>query len=248
MSRSEERRQAREGDSGADMKKLYIVLGVVAAVGIGAVGYAVGTGSSGTVSAPINVEGLDDINKLVELAQGVTKGDPNAPVTIIEFGDYQCPSCQMFASQVEPQMELALVQSGKAKFVFYDWPIIEAHAHAFLAARAARCAGDQNKYWDYHDHLYRNQTRWAAEQSAEGTFIGYASELGLDRGEFESCLRSDRHADVVTANMELGMQLGVRGTPTVIVEHGGIPRNILNWDFESLRSYVEDQLAANPDA
>lgn len=246
MSRSEERRQAREG--GSDMKRLYIILAAVAVVGIGAVGYSVGSGSGGAVSEPIALEGLEDLNRLVELAQGVTKGDPSATVTIIEFGDYQCPACQQFATMVKPQMELALIESGKAKFVFYDWPIIEAHQHAFLAARAARCAGDQDKFWEYHDNLYRNQPRWSTSTDAEGTFIGYAGDLQLDRGAFESCLRSDRHADVVTANMELGMQLGVRGTPTIIVEQGGVPRNILNWDFESLNAYVEELLAPNTGA
>ncbi|MEQ1855614.1 MAG: thioredoxin domain-containing protein [Longimicrobiales bacterium] len=246
MSRSEERRQARDG--GGDMKKLYIVLGVVAVIGIGAVGYTVGSGSGGAVSEPIIVEGLDDINRLVELAQGMTKGDPNATVSIIEFGDFQCPACQQFATQVKPQVELALIESGKAKFIYYDWPIIEAHQHAFLAARAARCAGDQDQYWEYHDNLFRNQTRWATEVNAEGTFIEYASSLGLDEGEFASCLRSDRHAEVVTANMELGMQLGVRGTPTIIVEQGGVPRNILNWDFQSLEAYIDDLLTPNEGA
>jgi protein-disulfide isomerase len=241
MSRSEERRQAREG--GSDMKKLYIILAVVAVVGIGAVGVSVGGGAGGAVSEPIAVEGLDDLNRLVELAQGVTRGDPNATVTIIEFGDYQCPSCQMFATQVEPQMNLALIESGKAKFIYYDWPIIEAHQHAFLAARAARCAGDQSKYWEYHDQLYRNQARWATSTDAEGTFIEYAGTLALDEGDFEGCLRSDRHADVVTANMELGLQLGVRGTPTIIVEQGGVPRNMLDWSFPALQAYVEDLLA-----
>jgi protein-disulfide isomerase len=230
------------------MKKLYIILAAVAVIGIGAVGYSVGGGGGGAVSAPNAVEGLDDLNRLVELAQGVTKGDPNAPVTIIEFGDYQCPSCQMFATQVEPQVELSLIQSGKAKFVYYDWPIIEAHANAFLAARAARCAGDQGKYWEYHDELYRQQARWAVDTNPAGTFIDYAGALALNAGEFDSCLRSDRHADVVTANMELGMQLGVRGTPTIIVEHGGVPRNMINWDARSLQEYVDELLTPNEGA
>jgi protein-disulfide isomerase len=224
------------------MKKLYVILAVVAVIGIGAVGYSVGTGSGGAVSEPIAVEGLDDLNRLVELAQGMTKGDPSAAVTIIEFGDFQCPACQQFATMVKPQVELALVETGKAKFIYYDWPIIEAHQHAFLAARASRCAGDQGKYWEYHDNLFRNQARWSTITDAEGTFIEYATTLALDEGEFESCLRSDRHAEVVTANMELGMQLGVRGTPTIIVEHGGVPRNIINWDFESLQEYVDGLL------
>ena len=243
MSRSEERREAREG--GSDMKKLYITLAVVAVIGIGIVGYQVGSGARGAASAPIVVEGLDDLERLVELAQGVTKGDPNAPVTIIEFGDFQCPACQQFATQVKPQMELAFVESGKAKFVYYDWPIIEAHPNAFLAARASRCAAEQDKYWEYHDNLFRNQARWSVLGDAVGTFIDYAGSLAMDEDAFASCLRSDRHAELVSANMELGMQLGVRGTPTIIVEHGGVPRNILNWDFQSLSAHIDGLLAPN---
>jgi protein-disulfide isomerase len=243
VSRSDERRQAREG--GSDMKKLYIILAAVAVIGIGAVGYQVGSGSGGAASVPIVVEGLEDINRLVELAQGVTKGDPNATVTVIEFGDFQCPACQQFATQVKPQLELAFVESGKAKFVYYDWPIIEAHPNAFLAARASRCAAEQNKYWEYHDNLFRNQARWAVLSDAVGTFIDYAGSLSMDEDAFGSCLRSDRHAEVVSANMELGTQLGVRGTPTIIVEYGGVPRNILNWDFQSLSAHIDGLLAPN---
>lgn len=245
MSRSEERRQTREG--GTDMKKLYIVLGAVAVIGIGAVGYSVGSGG-GAVSAPVTVEGLDDVNRLVELAQGNTKGDENAPVTVIEFGDFQCPGCQAFATQVKPQLELAYLESGNVKFVYYDWPIIEIHPHAFLAARASRCAADQGKYWEYHDLLFRNQARWAPLQSAVSTFVDYAEELALDGGAFQSCLESDQHADVVTANMELGMQLGVRGTPTILIEQGGAVRNMSNFDWPTLQQYLDEVTAPTPGA
>jgi protein-disulfide isomerase len=229
------------------MKKLYIVLAAVAVIGIGAVSYSVGTGGGGAVTAPIAVEGLDDLERLVELAQGNTKGNENATVTIIEFGDFQCPACGQFATQHKPQMELAFVESGKAKFVYYDWPIIQAHPHAFLAARASRCAADQNKYWEYHDNLFRNQVRWAPSTNAAGMFVDYAGELGLDEGAFRSCLESDQHADVVTANMELGNQLGVGGTPTILVEFNGAVRQV-SGDFASIQEYIEGLLAPAPGA
>jgi protein-disulfide isomerase len=223
------------------MKRFYIILAVVAAIGIGVVGYSVGTGGQ-AVTAPIAVEGLDDLERLVELAQGVTKGNESAPVTIIEFGDFQCPACQQFATQHKPQVELAYVESGKAKFVFYDWPITTAHAHAFLAARASRCAADQDRYWEYHDNLFRNQTRWAPSTDAADVFIGYAAELGLDEDEFASCLESDQHAELVSANMELGNQLGVGGTPTILIEHNGSLRQV-GYDFASIAEYIDGLLA-----
>jgi protein-disulfide isomerase len=222
------------------MKKLYIVLAVVAAVGIGAVGYSVSSGRNAAM-APIAVEGLDDDERLVELAQGMTKGDENAPVTIIEFGDFQCPACQQFATQYKPQVELAYVESGKAKFVYYDWPITTAHPNAFLAARASRCAADQDRYWEYHDNLFRNQVRWAPSTDATGVFIDYAETLGLDEGEFESCLNSDRHAELVSANLELGNRLGVGGTPTILIEHNGTARQV-GYDFASIQEYIDGLL------
>lgn len=245
MTRSEQRRQAREG--GADMKKLYIVLAVVAAVGIGAVGYSVSSGGGSAAIAPIAMEGLDDLERLVELAQGVTKGDENAPVTIIEFGDFQCPACQQFNTQSKPQVELAYVESGKAKFVYYDWPITTAHPHAFLAARASRCAADQDGYWEYHDNLFRNQVRWAASTNPSELFVDYAGTLGLDEGEFEDCLNSDRHAELVTANLELGNQLGVGGTPTILIEYNGSVRQV-GFDFASIQEYIDGLLAASEGA
>ena len=245
MTRSEQRRQTREG--GADMKKLYIVLAVVAAVGIGAVGYSVSSGGGSAAMAPIAVSGLDDLERLVELAQGVTKGDENAPITIIEFGDFQCPACQQFATQYKPQVELAYVETGKAKFVYYDWPITTAHPNAFLAARASRCAADQDRYWEYHDNLFRNQVRWAPSTNAADVFIDYAGTLGLDEGAFEECLNSDEHAELVSANLELGNQLGVGGTPTILIEYNGSVRQV-GYDFASIQEYVDGLLAASEGA
>jgi protein-disulfide isomerase len=229
-------------DSGSNLSKLYIVLAVVAMIGVGAVGYSVASGGGSAVTAPVAVEGLDDLERLVELAQGNTKGDENASITIIEFGDFQCPGCQAFALQVKPQIELAYVESGRAKLVYYDWPIVTGHPNAFLAARASRCAADQGQYWEYHDNLFRNQTRWAVLTAPASTFVEYAETLGMDEGTFSSCLNSDAHAELVTANMELGSVLGVNGTPTVYVEHGGSARRVPN-DFASISSYIETLLS-----
>jgi protein-disulfide isomerase len=220
------------------MKKLYIVLAAVAVIGIGAVALSVGSGGGAAVTAPVPVEGLDDPERLVELAQGMTKGDESATVSIIEFGDFQCPACQGFAMQVKPQVELAYVESGRVKFVYYDWPIVSGHPNAFLAARASRCAADQGMYWEYHD----NQARWAPLTNPVSTFVEYAETLGLDRGEFASCVNSDRHAELVTANMELGNQLGVNQTPTIYVEQGGSARRV-GPDFQTLSQYIESILS-----
>ena len=117
------------------MKKFYYLFGAVAVIGIGVVGYNVGSGVLSTAAtAPVQVSFESD-EELVEVAQGMAMGDEDAPVTIVEFGDYQCPGCGAFALTVKPQIDGTLVQSGRAKFVYYDFPIVSGHPNAFFAAR-----------------------------------------------------------------------------------------------------------------
>ena len=238
MSRGEDRRAAREAES--DMKKFYILFGVVAAIGVGVVGFNVGSNVFGsTVTAPIELT-YDSDEQLVSLAQGMTRGEESAPVTIVEFGDYQCPGCGSFALSVKPQIDGTLVASGQAKFVFYDFPLISIHGNAFLAARAARCAGDQDKYWEYHETLFRNQARWSSASMPSSAFEDYAEEVGVDGGTFSSCLNSDKYADVVTANMDLGQRMGVGGTPTIFINAGDVTRRLNNYDFASISAAIEE--------
>ena len=213
---------------GAEMTKFYWILGAVAVLGVGIVGYSVGSKAlSPTVSEPIEMAGLEDPAELMQVARGVEKGDPDAPISIFEFADFQCPACGGFATQVEPLLDAEFVETGKAKFVYYDFPVVSIHGHAFLAARAARCAEDQERFWPYHDILYRSQPRWSTAQNPVGLFEDYAEDLGLAESEFSSCLKSDRHADVVTANMQLGYQLQIQGTPTILVTQGqGVGRRV----------------------
>jgi protein-disulfide isomerase len=232
------------------MSKFYWVLGAVAVLGIAIVGYSVGSDALGAAATePIDMEAFDNQAQLVELAQGVTKGDEDAPITIVEFADYQCPGCGSFALSVKPQVELAYVQSGKAKFVYYDFPLISIHAHAFLAARAARCAGDQELFWEYQDVLFRNQPSWSAKSDVTRDFLAYAENVGAEADAFEACLRSDRYADVVSANLRLAQELGLNGTPTIMVSQGqGMARRLNNFDFQSIQAVVDPMLesVANP--
>jgi protein-disulfide isomerase len=241
VSRAEERREARETESG--MKKFYYLFGAVAVIGIGVVGYNVSSGMfGGTVSAPIELDFADD-EALVAMAQGVEKGDPAAPVTIVEFGDFQCPGCGSFALSVKPQLDGTLIASGQAKFVYYDFPLISIHPNAFLAARASRCATEQDKYWEYHELLFRNQSRWAAASMPSSAFENYAGEVGMDEGDFAACLGSDKYADIVTANMELGNRYGVSGTPTILVRANGVTRRLDRVDFQSIQQAIETMTA-----
>ena len=196
---------------------LLVGLAVLAAVGLN----LRSAGSADMAVAPIDLE-INDMSELADRAPGIHVGDENAPITILEFADFQCPGCMAFAGTVKPQVDVAFVESGAVKFVFYDFPLTSIHPHAFLAARAGRCADEQGAFWEYHDEIFRNQSAWSFSAAPpSGAFEDYAAQVGLDQGDFRSCLRGDRYADVVTANMQLGQGLGVTGTPSVLITRGG---------------------------
>ena len=209
---------------GGDLKAFYWVLGATAVVAVGALGWSAlqgGLSSAATQPVVSIVEGeYEDLGTLVAMATGVERGDPNASITILEFGDFQCPACQQFATGAKPQIDFAYVDEGIVRFEFHDFPLVSIHAHAFIAARAARCALDQGEpyFWDFHDRLYAEQSTWVASPSAPtDAFVAYAAAIGLDVNAYATCLDSDRHADVISANMRLGRELGINGTPTIVV-------------------------------
>ncbi len=210
-----------------------------------------GLGSGSTALQPTesiitgDMEEMGGIEAFVELAEGIQLGDPDAPITIMEFGDYQCPACQDFASLIKPQIDLEYVESGVARFVFYDYP---RHNHSFLAHRAARCAMDQSSdsYWNFHNRLFARQTAWGVSGSPPmGAFESIADEIGLDVDEFASCLASERYADVVSANLRLGIELGIMGTPSILVNRGTNPAvRVSRWNEFSAIEEVIDRLMA----
>ncbi|HKK93790.1 MAG TPA: DsbA family protein [Longimicrobiales bacterium] len=222
------------------MNRAVIVIAAVLVVAIGAFAVNMSSGApAGTATAPVEFDGMDDMNTLANLAQPAVQGNPEARIRIIEFGDYGCPACAGFYSTVKPQIELAYGDNEDVAFVYYDFPILQAHPHAFVAARAARCAGDQNMYWEYHGQLFENQRSWSLAASTPlGELESYAAAIGANEDQFSSCLRSDAYADVVTANLELARNLGVSGTPTVMVADGSGSAQRMGNDFASIQQAV----------
>lgn len=186
------------------------------------------TATDQTARTPVAIEDTSAEN-LLRLAIPVERGSPDTPIILMDFSDYSCPACRQFAAQVKPLLDDPYVTQGIIRFQYFDF-VTRLFPNSFVAARAARCAGDQEQYWPFHDQLYRNQDSWSRQADPVPTFEDFAAQLGLDRGEFRSCLRSDRHAETVTANTLLGQQLGVSGTPTVFLNTGeGRARRIDQW-------------------
>lgn len=233
-------RQTKTGAAGQGSKAFYAILVAVALIGIGALGYAMRGGKA--VTEPIDLSGIEDVGELMDRASPIELGDRSAPARMVVFSDFQCPYCGQFALQMKPQLESTQVEEGKLHIAFYDFPLGGGHRHSFAAARAARCAGDQGMYWEYQDVLYGQQSRWSPKASTPlSDFEDYAEVVGLDRSDFAACLRSDRHADVVTAGRMLGEQLGVNATPTVIING----RRISNpMDYNAVSEIIDQEQGA----
>lgn len=147
-------------------------------------------------------------------------GDPNAPVTIVEFTDYQCPYCSQHSAQTMPQVIQQMVETGRVYYILKDFPLDQIHPDARIGAAAARCAGDQEAYWEMHDMLFSQQSVWAGsgEEAATTALVQLAGELDLDTQEFAACLNSGRYEDAVETNLQEGRALGVTGTPHFFVD------------------------------
>lgn len=153
-------------------------------------------------------------------------GKTDAPVTIIAFTDYQCPSC----AAMHPELERLVKEYGdKVRLVTRDFPLSQ-HAQAFKAAEAAEAARDQGKYWEYIQILLRNQSALTVDK-----LKGYASELALDRARFDSALDSGKFAESVQRDIEDGMKLGINGTPTIFING----RRVTAKGYDELKAIVD---------
>jgi protein-disulfide isomerase len=211
------------------MNRFYLVLGAVALAGIAWLVYQVGKPSG--VSIPVNVTVL-----AADTAgfRGYLMGSPAAPVEISEFADFQCPACENFETIQFPSVEQQLIATGMVRWRYRDFPL-DMHPNARLAAHAAACAEEQNKYWEMHKAIYARQAEWSPARNAAGRFSGYAGDVGLDVGRYDACMKSAKYAGRIQASVDEGTKLGITGTPTFLIG-GRLYPNVLGSD--SIRALV----------
>ena len=145
----------------------------------------------------------------VKVEGAFAKGPKDAPITIVEFSDFQCPYCRTVVATVK---EVMRQYSGRVKWVYRDFPIVGLHPQAPKAAEAARCAGEQGKFWEYHDLLFDHQA-----QATTADFKRFADQLQLDQKSFAQCLDSGKHQAAVQSDVEEGARLGITGTPSFFI-------------------------------
>ncbi len=173
--------------------------------------------------------------------QGYVMGSAEAPVEVVEYGDYQCPGCANWDQVQFPTVKRQLIETGKLRFRYRDFPL-NMHSHSRLAAHAAACADDQGKYWPMHEALFHNQANWtvASERGAYGQFGDMIGQLGGDRAAWESCMEAGTHAARIEASFEEGVALGIGTTPTMLLENN---LYVGGWSSDSLASIVNAMIA-----
>ena len=149
-----------------------------------------------------------------------TKGRPDAPVTIYEMSDFQCPYCRAFALTTMPLLEREYVQTGKVRLVYINLPLTTLHANAARAAELAVCAARQGKFWPMHDLLFQRQDGWAPRKDAGPYLLALADTAGLTRGDVVRCLNSKSVRAEVRTDSTRAAQAGGRSTPTFYIEGG----------------------------
>lgn len=161
------------------------------------------------------------------------KGNANAPVTIIEFSEFQCPFCGRFARDTLPSIQKDYIDTGKVKIVYRDFIV---HSTSRSAQIASECADEQGKYWEYHDLLFENQDKVVDVENLKQ----FASDIGLNTATFNSCLDSEKYGSEVDSDTSYGRSVGVTGTPSFFINGkkvvGAQPYSVFKAEIEAALS------------
>lgn len=203
------------------------------------------------VIAPMVQSSTQGVGPIVEItprtlpnAQGVTLGDPNAKVKIEIYEDFQCHACKSYAETVEPRVIEEIVAPGMAYYVFRNFPFLDDSSfskESDQSANAAMCAAAQNRFWDYKDILFANQTNMEG-QFSDQRLIAFAETLGLDMGAFEPCFKENQYEDDIQADLAAGENI-VTGTPSVFVNGVNVAPSVVP-SFDQIYQAVQDALGS----
>lgn len=181
-------------------------------------------------------------------------GSADAPVTVVEFSDYQCPYCRKFARQTFPKLKENYIDDGTVRFAYKDFPLRQYHPKAVPMARAASCAGDQGRYWDMHDKLYEAQQNLSGQRTARFSsdrIPEWAADIGLDMDAFTQCYNGSAYKIDVREDFRQGQDVGVSSTPTFLVYRTGADTGttiVGAHSFSKFQSVINETLQNTADA
>jgi protein-disulfide isomerase len=151
---------------------------------------------------------------------GRSKGRPNAPVTVYEMSDFQCPYCRSFALTTLPTLEREFVETGKVRFVYVNLPLPSLHPNALVAARVGLCAARQGKFWAMHDLLFQRQEAWGGQKDPGPYLLALGDTAGLNHGRLARCVAAATTTAEVRADSARAAASGASRTPTFYIEGG----------------------------
>lgn len=167
-----------------------------------------------------------------------TLGSSQAPITVYEISDFQCPYCRHFVEATMPAVRREFVNTGKVRILFVNFPIPQLHRNAPAAHELAMCAADQGRFWAIHDLLYRHQDAWADLQDPRPYFFGLADSVGLVRAKLRTCLQGGAVRDLIFADMQTASRAGVHSTPSFVINgallSGDVPMKDLRPILDSI--------------
>lgn len=167
------------------------------------------------------------------------RGNANAPVTVEEFGDFQCGACGAYY----PELKKIEAEYGeRLRVIFRELPLVTMHEHALLAAQAAEAAGLQGKFWEMHDKLYETQTEWTSKKDLLPVFVDYAKQIGLNTDQFQKDLNGETVSGRIFQDGKRAHSFGLKGTPSFFVN--GQEAKGDQWKPEGLRQMINDALKA----
>lgn len=193
------------------MKGFYTALGGVAVVGVGVLGWMLSRPRTASIPANVTVQAADTAG-----FRGYFLGSDSAKVEITEYADYQCPFCQTFSTLQMPTIKERLIDTGRLRWRYRDFPL-QQHSFSRLAAHSAACADEQRKYWEQHRRIYEGQADWAESRDAAPIFRRYAEGGGLDLARYDACMQAAKFAGRIQASYDEGVRVGVNATPTLLV-------------------------------
>jgi protein-disulfide isomerase len=207
---------------------------------------------AGLIAAPSIRAAVTPVGQIVQItpiahpdAQGTSMGNPNATVKVDVFEDFQCPNCKSFTTDVQPQIITSYIATGKIYYTVHMFPFLDSNSatkESHQAANAAECAADQGRFWDYEQILYAN---WQGENVGSFTdkrLVAFAQSLGLDMSTFNSCFNSNKDKSKIDADLALGNQWGVNGTPSVFVNQKEVSPGLVP-DFTQMQQAIDAALA-----